>query len=145
MTYRILITGSRTWTDEGAIWDALNAAIDQATTQGEREFVVVHGDCPRGADAQAAAFCEDQSGWYDNAGYTLAEERHPADWTALGRRAGYARNAAMVALGADVCLAFIGPCHSPKCGRLDAHGSHGATHCAAEARRAGIEVRRWPR
>lgn len=129
MTYRILITGSRTWTDDAAVWEAITATID----------------------AHAAAFCEDQSGWYDNAGYTLAEERHSADWAtctsacpqqANHRRtgrggytycplAGHHRNQHMVDLGADILLAFI------------RGNSRGATDCAQRARAAGIEVKEW--
>ncbi|MCK2219737.1 DUF2493 domain-containing protein [Actinomadura sp. ATCC 31491] len=149
MTYRILITGSRTWSDESAIWDAITDAIDQAAARGEREFVVVHGHCPRGADAIADFYCEDQAGWRDNMGQALAVERHPAAWASCGpncrdshrrpgrhgttycRYAGHARNQAMVNLGADVCLAFI------------KNRSRGATDCARRARAAGIPVKEW--
>lgn len=149
MTYRILITGSRTWGDERAIWDALDDAIDEQVKNGEREFIVVHGHCPRGADAIADFYCEDQAGWRDNMGQEVAVERHPADWAApcgpscrpshRRRRndttycpaAGMNRNQHMVDLGADLCLAFI------------RDRSRGATDCARRARAAGVEVREW--
>jgi hypothetical protein len=57
----------------------------------------VHG-AARGADQLADAVAR-------NWGWT--PERHPADWARHGRAAGFRRNAAMVALRADVCLAFI--------------------------------------
>ena len=79
-------------------------------------------------------------------------ERHPADWEAPCRNtcparshriagrdgaticpaAGPYRNADMVALGADVVLAFA------------KHGSRGASGCADLADKAGILVRRFP-
>lgn len=134
MPYRILITGSRTWTDEQAIRDALTIPISQ---HGPEHVTVVHGACPKGADAIADRIARAWTG--------LAVERHPADWSNLKGAAGYARNADMVALGADVCLAFIDPCADPKCRKTNPHGTHGATHCADQARKACIEVRRWPR
>ncbi|MDF5755801.1 SLOG family protein [Spongiactinospora sp. TRM90649] len=116
---RILITGSRTWTDASTIRDALAALT---TEHSPDRLIIVHGACPRGADALA-----DRAA----ARLGLAVERHPADWQRHGRAAGIRRNAAMVTAGADVCLAFI----------RDA--SPGASDCARRAHRAGIPVRRW--
>lgn len=118
--YRILITGSRDWDDHDLVRDALAMAIYQNVPA-----VIVHGACPSGADAMA-------SWWVRRFKFLgVAEERHPADWRAHGRAAGPRRNAEMVSLGADVCLAFI------------RSGSRGASHAAALADAAGIPVRRW--
>lgn len=116
-THRILVTGSRTWDDFRAIFDAL-------APYNYGRITLVHGDCPRGADAMASAAAR-AFGW--------EIERHPADWRNLGKPAGFIRNAAMVDLGADVCLAFI------------RDGSPGASHCAHLAEQAGIPVRRFTR
>ena len=61
--------------------------------------VLVHGACPRGADAIAAAYAA------RTPGYQI--EAHPADWHRYGRAAGHRRNAEMITLGADGCVAFI--------------------------------------
>lgn len=113
MRRRVLVTGSRNWQDRQVIRDALARVWHP-------EAVLVSGACPTGADA----LCE--ACWSHWGGQV---ERHPADWGRLGRAAGPRRNAQMVALGADVCLAFI----------LD--GSSGATQTAALAQRAGILTR----
>lgn len=120
--YRILITGSRTWTDQQAIWEALAEAVHGIPV--DQETVLVSGACPRGADA----ICED---WARKYGITI--ERHPANWRPAGafdRAAGFRRNKQMVDLGADVCVAFI------------RDGSRGASHTAGLAEAAGIPVRR---
>jgi len=101
---------------------------------GPGKHVIVHGACPTGADKMADDFAK----YHD-----LSIDPHPADWNRLGRAAGPLRNAEMVALGADICLAFIGNCSSPRCHRPEPHPSHGATHCANLAERAGIPVRRF--
>jgi hypothetical protein len=118
--FRVLVTGSRTWTDEAAIRAAL-AALHRE--HGAR-LVVVHGACPTGADAVAERWCRDAG---------VPVERYPADWSTYGRSAGPHRNREMVNTGPDLCLAFI----------LDA--SRGATGCADAAKIAGISVRRHER
>lgn len=115
---RILVTGSRRWTDRDAVRDAI---LEAWTSLGEdRDTVLVHGACPRGADKIADEF------WDGYLGYPV--ERHPAEWTRYGRAAGPLRNQQMVDLGADVCLAFLMP------------GSRGTADCARRAERAGIPV-----
>lgn len=107
---RVLITGSRFWTNRDVVWQALCDHVPIGTT-------LVHGGA-KGADIVAAGL------W---APYGPVE-CHPADWAAHGRRAGFLRNQLMVSLGADLCLAFI----------KDA--SRGATMCAGLAEKAGIPV-----
>jgi hypothetical protein len=112
---RILITGSRTWTDV----DAVRAAMMFAQEVHGPGATIVHGACPLGADRQADEIATTE-GW--------PIERHPADWERHGRSAGRIRNVEMIALGADICLAFI------------RGGSAGATHTAEMATQAGIFV-----
>jgi hypothetical protein len=128
---RILITGSRDWSDRTLIRNVL----DKITNYGYDGSVIVHGHCPTGADAFADEWAEDCV----NLGITV--ERHPAQWKEHGKKAGPLRNAEMVALGADVVLAFLNPC--TKHPEQPPHGSHGADGCMQLARRAGIPVRRF--
>jgi len=118
-TYRILVTGSREWGD----WRTITGALIQARRDGNPDAipVVVQG-CARGADFLAAQAAR-KLGWQ--------VEDHPADWEHRGKLAGLRRNAEMVELGADICLAFI------------KDGSRGASHCADLAEKAGIPVRRF--
>jgi hypothetical protein len=134
--YRILVTGSRTWSDEALLSFELGAAAGDACKAGHQHagIVIVHGACPEGADAMADRIAQH---------YGYRTEPHPADWRTHGKAAGPVRNAEMVALGASVALAFIMPCADPKCRKPQPHGSHGASHCADLAERSGIEVRRF--
>lgn len=118
MTFRILITGSRTWDNTAVIAKAMSEAILLAGASQE-ETVVVHGACPRGADSIADQLA---ASWGANI------ETHAADWDTHGKPAGFIRNAEMVNLGADICLAFI------------KDNSKGASHTLDLATRAGIPV-----
>lgn len=132
---RILVTGSRDWVDKGAIFTALVEAAKQ-----NPDITLVHGGA-RGADEIAAR-------WAQHFGWTV--EEHPANWEDCGDncgpehyrysysrpegycpRSGYKRNALMVKLGADVCLAFI------------RNGSNGSGMTARMAEKAGIPTHRY--
>lgn len=151
-TVRLLVTGSRFYPDAEGLEEELELAWHEATeANGLVEFVLVHGDCPTGADAITQAWAE------RNRPYGVRAERHPAEWDVCGfecpptpqhrrpRRpgdiyhpgtadtwcpgAGPRRNAAMAALGANLCLAAL---HGPAIGTRD---------CIRHARSAGIPVR----
>jgi hypothetical protein len=111
---RILVTGSRDWAD----WNLLNNTLNEYAEC--ENIVIVHGDCPTGADVMAQK-------WADCQGVRV--ERYPADWKRYKKSAGPIRNQQMVDLGADVCLAFPLP------------QSRGTIHCMEAARKAGIPVR----
>lgn len=113
---RLLITGSRDWTDNNAISRALFDYWYRADKPSD--LVLVHGGA-NGADLMAASCW----GWNN-----LPVEAYPADWEGLGRRAGIVRNLQMLDLEPEHVLAFI------------KNNSRGATHCAAEAERRGIPV-----
>jgi hypothetical protein len=148
---RILITGSRTWTDAWRIAEAIEKAIAEHDAD---DITIVHGACPSGADQLAAEYAEIMAAWYDGAGRQLAEERHPAEWPKHDancppshqgmrkcKRAGHRRNAEMAALGADICLAFIEPCDDPKCPKPKPHDSHGTAGMVRDCKKADIDVR----
>jgi hypothetical protein len=116
---RVLVTGSRSWTDRELIYRILRAGRTRYP-----DLVIVHGACPTGADRIADEAATD---------LYLGVERHPADWQRLGRRAGYVRNAEMVDTKPDLCLAFI---HN---------NSRGASMCADLAEKAGIRTFRYTR
>ncbi|WP_405461642.1 DUF2493 domain-containing protein [Streptomyces sp. NBC_00101] len=136
--YRILITGSRDWTDRAAIGNALTA-IAAANAFSDRPTVIVHGACPTGADTIADGWAR----WHGARSPLITVERHRAEEHGPWPRCGPIRNQHMVSLGADLCLAFIGPCTSTRCRRTDDHPSHGATGCANLAEAAGIPTKRY--
>lgn len=112
---RVLVTGSRAWPAPDAVARALAPWIAGHTGS----LVIVHGDCPSGADAIARRVATDNG---------IRHEPHPAEWGRYGVMAGPIRNQEMVDLGADACLAF-------PLGR-----SIGTRDCMHRAKKAGIPV-----
>lgn len=94
---RIQITGSREFTDQSLVNEAVISEV--ATAFRDREPVTVVTGGARGADTLAINAVRDL-GWVD-------VEVYPAKWDEYGKRAGYIRNAEMASLGADICLAFF--------------------------------------
>lgn len=117
--FRVLVTGSRTWTDEALIREQFK--ILNGMYYGRREITLIHGTAV-GVDTMAEKIAQ-SFGWNI--------ERYPADWNTHGKRAGYIRNAEMVKANPDICLAFI---HNE---------SRGATMCADLAEKAGILTTRF--
>ncbi|MGW6597882.1 DUF2493 domain-containing protein [Streptomyces sp. NPDC055036] len=116
---RVLVTGSRAWTNTDRIAEALGQVIRLSGCR-PHDVLLIHGACPVGADALADEFAT-QIG--------MRVQRFPADWETFGKAAGFRRNAEMVNLGADVCLAFI------------RNKSRGASMTARMAEKAGIPTK----
>lgn len=112
---RVIVCGSRTWTDRHKIADRLH----DLTLEHPGEWItIVHG-AARGADRIAHQEAEKHG---------MLVEPHPADWDAHGKAAGPIRNRKMADLGADLCIAFL------------KDGSAGTRHMIDEARKHGIPV-----
>jgi len=108
---RVLVCGSRGWTDYDAILRRL-AQIEEGRP------TIVHG-AAGGADTIA-----------DRAAKTLnlTIERYPADWATYGKRAGFIRNEQMLDTGVGLVIAF-----------WDGQ-SRGTQHTIESAKRRGIPV-----
>ena len=112
--FRLLITGSRTWSDVAVIEREFGVVAEH-----EGSNVVLVSGGAKGADT----LCEQVA---EKLGWTI--ERHLPDWS-VGKRAGFDRNKVMVDSGADFCLAFI----------LDE--SAGASQCSRIAKEAKIPTK----
>jgi hypothetical protein len=87
---RILITGSREWTDESVIRSALEKFTGNHT--------LISGNA-RGADALCEKVAK-ELGW--------DVELYPADWDSYGKKAGFIRNFYMITeCSPDICIGFI--------------------------------------
>lgn len=107
---KVLVCGSRDWTDREAIWHRISRLRAGST--------VIHGNA-RGADRIAAG-----AAWMRG----CEVKSFPADWLRHGKRAGILRNLAMLDQGPDLVIAF------------QRNGSRGTQHTINEARRRGIPV-----
>jgi hypothetical protein len=125
---RILITGSRDWTDTGYLWTRLHRVMED--NPDEQEFTYVHGGA-RGADMLVEKWVEFIQPWAEHVDRVITTEVHPAEWRTYGKRAGFVRNREMVEAGADLCLAFI------------KDESKGATMTANMAEKNGIITMRY--
>lgn len=122
---KVLVTGSRDWTDEKAIERELKKLPAGST--------IVHGACPTGADMLADKVAMKLG---------LKIRRYPADWNdptlPNPKAAGPIRNARMVreehpdkeGVPFDFGLAFT----------LDLNRARGTKDCTLRARKAGIRV-----
>lgn len=116
-TLRVLVTGSRDW----ACHAVAEQVIARLLSRYGPNVVVVHGACPTGVDATFDAEAKANG---------IDVEAHPADWDLHGRGAGPKRNATMVSLGADLCIAAS----------RDLWSSKGTAGCVRLALAAGIPV-----
>lgn len=117
---RVLVTGSRGWTEPTTVWSALNSELQQFPDG----LVIVHGGAV-GADEIAGRWAERMN----LAGYPVWPEAHRPDYDLYPRKfAPLRRNEHMVSLGAAVCHAF------------PLEGGTGTRHCMTQAFGAGIPV-----
>lgn len=148
-TFRVLVTGSRRWPSQDAVWEALAFVCCENLPDGGT-LTVVHGACKTGADAFARSWCAIVDPPTDVTDIHVLEEPHPVknwqhcrpecnhppkrhrDGTPYCPAAGNYRNADMVALGADLVLAF--PLPGPR------SRSTGTWDCVKRAEAAGLPV-----
>lgn len=134
---RIVITGSRSWTDAQRLADVLLDTWHDATEDGYTGILLTHGAADRGADALAHTWALE---------HHIPTDTHPADWpgpcadncppghrkTARGRdycpMAGHRRNQAMIDLAPLLVVAF------------SHQNSRGTADAIRRARKAGIPV-----
>jgi hypothetical protein len=112
---RILVCGSRNWTDKARIRRVLLEYMPPADCD---EPVVIHGNA-RGADKLAGDIAMRMGFWV---------ESHPANWTKHGKKAGPIRNRQMMDRRPDLVIAF--------------GEGRGTQDTVDEAKRRGIPVRR---
>jgi hypothetical protein len=118
---RVLITGSPSWPDPSAVYDALTLLY-----RDHGPFTLVHGASATGADAHARH-------WFQVTGQTLgcAEDAWPADFEKFEARARGVRDVHMFEAGADQVLAY------PTRDDMDTQ------RAITLAEKAGIPVRKW--
>lgn len=138
---RVLVCGSRDWTDEAMVSTVLDGLYVMTDVEhgitGVAEFVVIEGGA-KGADGCAKWWAEQSPLHSHNERPGDVRFEHlvfPADWATHGKAAGAIRNRAMLTEGKpDLVVAF-------KDGFNPAPNARGGTeHMARIARNAGITV-----
>ena len=157
---RVIVTGSREWTDTARIDAALGECLRHLPPL--RKLTVVHGGA-RGADRLAGEWAVRAlraempvtrpevhlARWTDpcrlDARCSPGHRRNdPVSGASTCPMAGFYRNEYMVGLGADFVLAFLLPCKDSRCRKRDLHATHGSDQCIEYAKRAQIDVLPFP-
>lgn len=102
-SYRILVTGSRDWKNPFTVAKAIQDYWDEVLYHSwswPGDLVIVHGDCPTGADYWADLWAKT---------YKHETDPHPADWDQFGKYAGPKRNKEMVDSRPNAVLGFLRP------------------------------------
>ena len=126
---KILITGSRDWTDREKIAKALTE-LTRTASMYKGSVVVIEGGAA-GADRLCRLEARSR-GWH-----TATVE---ALWGHYGKSAGHIRNDVMVSLEPHICGAFIRPCIKKDCPVPVPHDSHGVSDCIDRVKAAGIPL-----
>lgn len=92
MSFTIMVSGSRDWSDEKKIYQVL---ADLDVPNGKR-VRLIHGDC-RGADQIAARIAKS---------FNWDVKSFPAEWNKYGKKAGPMRNIQMLDQKPDLVLCF---------------------------------------
>jgi hypothetical protein len=96
---RLLVFGSRSWTDEFMVGVVLQGFLFVSQAIGE-PLIVIDG-MARGADSLAGA-------WYGTTHEDVQHERYAADWTRYGNAAGPIRNGVLLTEGKpDIAVGFV--------------------------------------
>ena len=119
---KVLVTGSREFTDRQMVFDKLNAQTNVGS--GKSSLVVIHG-AASGADQLASAWCSTRRSVYEIA--------VPAKWDVHAKLAGPLRNTVMLSLNPDVVLAFY----------QEGAANRGTSHMVMLAKKAGIPVNEY--
>lgn len=93
---RVIVTGSRSWSDRQRI------TLRLAQLPPEDDTVVVVGYDPEKKRPKGV----DEIAYQEAQKLGLLVEPHPAHWDDEGKGAGFARNERMAKTGADQCIAF---------------------------------------
>lgn len=120
---RLLVTGARIWDSQLDVDYYLTGCLLGSAMTGV-ELIIVHGDCPTGADSMASNWAKRNN---------VKEEKYPAEWDKYGKAAGHIRNKQMVDTKPDRAVAFI---------RGEARGTN---NCIGHLERAGIPYDRITR